>query len=193
MDCRLARYTRRPPSPFLRGAAMTEVWLQPNRRVLALSLVPLAALAAVGVALLLTVDAAPIRAVAWVLVGLSAVMTPGLLGHMRRPRIAYRDGEVLFHLRAGEPVATPVEVVEAFFLGQGPAHVPVLGDRSHETVNLIARLSQKAPEWARVDVKRALGQWCDGYVTIRGTWCEPLDGEVIRRLNRRLREVKESC
>jgi hypothetical protein len=40
-------------------------------------------------------------------------------------------------------------------------------------------------------VKPALGAWCDSYVTIRGTWCEPLNGELIRRLNRRLREVTE--
>jgi hypothetical protein len=89
-------------------------------------------------------------------------------------------------------VSVPVEIVEAFFLGQGPAHLPPVDGKPAESVNLIARLSQKAPEWAKVRVKPALGQWCEGYVTIRGTWCEPLDGEVIRRLNRRLRELHEA-
>jgi hypothetical protein len=87
----------------------------------------------------------------------------------------------------------PVEVVEAFFLGQGPAQLPAVGGKPTETVNLIARISQKAPEWADMPVKQALGNWREGYVTIRGTWCEPLNGEVVRRLNRRLREVHESC
>jgi hypothetical protein len=59
-------------------------------------------------------------------------------------------------------------------------------------VNLVARLSQKAPEWEKVDVKPAIGRWCEGYVTIRGMWCEPLNGEVVRRLNRRLREIREA-
>jgi hypothetical protein len=39
-------------------------------------------------------------------------------------------------------------------------------------------------------VKPSLGTWCGGYVTIRGTWCEPLQPDLIRRLNRRLKEVK---
>jgi hypothetical protein len=39
-------------------------------------------------------------------------------------------------------------------------------------------------------VKPAFGNWSEGYVTVRGTWCEPLDSEVVRRLNRRLKEVK---
>jgi hypothetical protein len=98
---------------------------------------------------------------------------------------------VFFNLRAGSPIAVPAGVVEAFFLGQGPANLPNVGGKPAETVNLVARLSQKAPEWAKVAVKPALGNWCEGYVTIRGTWCEPLNGEVIRRLNRRLRELRE--
>ena len=28
---------------------------------------------------------------------------------------------------------------------------------------------------------------------VRSTWCEPLTGEVIRRLNRRLREIREAA
>jgi hypothetical protein len=59
------------------------------------------------------------------------------------------------------------------------------------TVNLIARISLRNPDFAKREVKPALGWWCDSYVTIRGTWCEPLNGDLIRRLNRRLREVTE--
>ena len=61
---------------------------------------------------------------AWALIAASAFLLLGLVRQIRRPRIAYRDGEVLFNLRAGKPVAVPREVVEAFFLGQGPAYLP---------------------------------------------------------------------
>jgi hypothetical protein len=83
-------------------------------------------------------------------------------------------------------------LVEAFFVGQGPAELPGGMARSQETANLVARLAQRATEWAQRDVKPALGRWCEGYVTIRGTWCEPLNTELVRRLNRRLAEVKNS-
>jgi hypothetical protein len=134
--------------------------------------------------------ATALRLVGWALVAASLLLLVGLLRQFARPRIAYRDGQVLFHLRAGPPVAVPREIVEAFFLGQGPAYLPRMHAPDAETVNLVARLSQKAPEWMHVAVKPALGHWCDGYVTIRGTWCEPLTGEVIRRLNARLRELR---
>lgn len=169
---------------------MTEVWLQSNRRVLALGLAPVAAVTALGALMLATVESSAARLLAWVLIGAAAVLALAIARQFRRPRIAYRDGKVLFQLRAGPPIKVPRESVEAFFLGQGPAYLTVAQDRGSESVNLVARLSQKSPEWMHVDVKPALGHWCDGYVTIRGTWCEPLNGDLIRRLNARLRELR---
>ena len=46
-----------------------------------------------------------------------------------------------------------------------------------------------AHEWRRSETKPSLGHWCDGYITIRGTWCEPLSIELVNRLNTRLFEV----
>jgi hypothetical protein len=158
-----------------------------------MALVPAIGLALVGAALLGATEGGLVRGVAWALVGTGVVLVIGLVGQLGRPRIAFRNGNVLFYLRSGAPVAVPAEVVEAFFLGQGPTKLPSVGGKPAETVNLVARISQKAPEWAKVEVKPALGNWCEGYVTIRGTWCEPLDGEVIRRLNRRLREIREEA
>lgn len=171
---------------------MTESWLAPNRRALALALLPASVLAAIGGGLAGGANGLLLRwlGAAVAAIGLTAVI--GLLSQLVRPRIGFRDNRVRFNLRAGAAVAVPVEVVEAFFLGQGPAHIPQLGGREPETVNLVARLSQKAPEWAKMDVKPALGHWCEGYVTIRGAWCEPLNNDVIRRLNRRLREAHDS-
>ena len=118
------------------------------------------------------------------------VLIAMLLRQFTRPRIAYGCRHVQFYLRSGPPIVVPVQVVEAFFLGQGPASLPGGIRGGEQAVNLVARLSQRHTEWARQEVKPALGNWCDGYVTIRGTWCEPLNGELIRRLNRRLKEVK---
>jgi hypothetical protein len=171
---------------------MMEVWLRANRRVLLLSLIPAGAIGAVGGLLLAKTDNGWLRAAAWLLAAVAAALIIGLANQLRRPRLAFQDGKVLFNLTARSPIAVPVDVVEAFFLGQGPAHLPTVGSKT-ETVNLIARLSQKAPEWAHVEVKPALGNWCESYVTIRGTWCEPLNGEVIRRLNHRLREAHEAA
>jgi len=172
---------------------MIEVWLRPNRRVLAMALIPAVLLAVVGALLLAAADATLLRILAGGMVALAAALMLGLVNQLRRPRIGFRDGNVLFYLRAGAPVAVPLEVVEAFFLGQGPAYLPLSPRNGAETVNLVARLSQKAPEWAHVAVKQALGHWCEGYVTIRGTWCEPLNGDVIRRLNHRLRVLHEAA
>src|SRR5687767_2084645 len=97
-------------------AGMTEVWLRSNRRVLLMAMVPVLALGIVG-GLLVMADSGAARAVGWVLASLSVALVGVLLRQLRQARIAFRDGEVLFSLRAGTPVAVPVEVVEAFFLG----------------------------------------------------------------------------
>ena len=126
-----------------------------------------------------------------VAIGVASIgMIAILIRRLRRPRVAFRDGNVLFYLRRGRPIAVPLGVVEAFFLGSGPATLPAGIHARQSTVNLVARLSQRETQWAQQDVSAALGRWCEGYVTIRGTWCEPLNGEVIRRLNRRLKEVQ---
>jgi len=170
---------------------MTEVWLHSNRRVLLLALVPLGLLDTIA-AVTLTLDFGLLVMVfAWLALAISLLLTMGLIVQMSRPRVTYRQGHVLFYLKSGSPIAVPVEVVEAFFLGQGPANLPVHVTGHDKTVNLIARLSQQAPEWAKQETKRALGRWYDGYVIIRGTWCEPLNGEVVRKLNSRLAEVSK--
>jgi hypothetical protein len=168
---------------------MHEVWLRSNRRILALGLIP--GLAISGAATVLSTMAAS-GALQW-FAGLMLVVGLALMAavvrQLVRPRVAYANGKVLLYLRAGRPIAVPVGIVEAFFLGQGPAYIPGTVEDSQETVNLVARISQKAEDWQRQEVKPALGRWCEGYVSIRGTWCEPLTNDVIRRLNRRLGEV----
>lgn len=173
---------------------MRETWLNTNRRAIFLGCVPPLAAVVIGTWLMFGTSADGGHYWRWLgtatlLAGLG--ITALLLNQLRRPRVAFQSGQVLFYLRSGPPLAVPVEIVEAFFAGQGPAELPGL-TKQPQAVNLIARLSQRHTEWARQTVKPALGNWCDGYVTIRGSWCEPLDGELIRKLNRRLKEVKDN-
>ncbi len=170
----------------------SEVWLSANRRILVLAMLPVLALDVLGAILLVNYESVVLRAIAWGILAISTCLLVGLVQQFSRPRIGYRNGQVLFYLKAGAPIGVPTEVVEAFFLGQGPAFLPGQKNQKTETVNLVARISQRAPEWAKQNVKPALGRWCDGYVTIRGTWCEPLTGQVIRRLNKLLGEVTRS-
>lgn len=168
---------------------MPEVWLRSNRRVIALGLVPIVLLGVTSVLLYMKTASTLLAGLAVGMLVLSLILSGILLRNLVSPRIAYSDGQVLFYLKAGGPIAVPVHVVEAFFLGQGPAHLPIGDADSQVTINLVARLSQKEPQWAELEVKPALGRWSEGYISIRGSWCEPLNGEVIRRLNRRLGEV----
>jgi hypothetical protein len=100
---------------------------------------------------------------------------------------------LLVNLRAGKPVAVPIDVVEAFLLGQGPAMLTNRRGDLREARVLTIRLAERAEEWANVEVKPALGKWCGGYIAIRGTWCEPLSLDLVNRLNYRLAEVKQEA
>lgn len=129
--------------------------------------------------------AAGVVAVAAVAVGVVAC------SRAANPRI-YRQGDELnFRLGTQGVIGVPLEVVEAFFLGQGPAHLPRVLDKKLESVNLVARLSERATKWQHQSVDARLGAWCDGYVTVRGTFCEPLDTDLVHRLNRQLANAKE--
>lgn len=177
----------------------SEIWLRPNRRP---ALVLLCASAAIAVACLIATatavwqsyegePASNVAALAACVAVVSSAVALGAHSRARRPRIYREESQLLFRIAGGRgPLAVPLDVVEAFFLGQGPAHLPGgLGERL-ETVNLVARLSQRATEWRQRDTDPRLGAWCGGYITVRGTCCEPLTTDVVHRLNRLLTSAK---
>jgi hypothetical protein len=132
-----------------------------------------------------------LNAIAAATVGLIAVLVGASVWvRAARPRIWRKDGEVLFRLRTDQPIAVPLAIVEAFFLGQGPANLPGGTSPQFESVNLVARLSERATQWRSQNVDPRLGAWCDGYITVRGTYCEPLNIDLVHRLNRLLAEAK---
>ena len=168
---------------------MIETWLKPNRRALALGMVAPAGVTALGLVHLYGVVpwvGLAERIAGGVLVLLGAAMLGSLAWQLRIPRIAYEQGKLLFYLRRQKPLRVPIDVVECFFIGQGPAMIPGDRDKGRQGVNVIVRLAERETEWADRDVDHTLATWCQSYITIRGAWCEPLNEQVVNGLNRRL-------
>ncbi|MCA9178257.1 MAG: hypothetical protein KDB14_27525 [Planctomycetales bacterium] len=171
---------------------MAECWLSANWRPVAAAMAP-PAVVAVGCGAGVALSASPwIRLFCGIGLGLSGVMLIGL-GALLGPRLA-RDGDwLLVRLKLGPPLRVPLEKVEVFFFGQGPSMTgPKAGedddDLQTQTGNVVVRLAEAATDLHHRDVERRLGHWCDGYIVIRGTHCEPLTKEVMTRLNHQLRE-----
>jgi len=172
---------------------MRECWLKPNRRALGVALTAPLAVAFGGAAALVAGWA---YANWWALAAgglLSALGVLGVAALLRLwplPKIAYEDGRLLLYLGTPTPVAVPIDVVEVFFLGSGPA----LGDGETrdgpQTANVVIRISEAAKDWHNRDMPPTLGRWSDGYIVLRGTWCEPIGHERLNIINRRLAEVR---
>ncbi len=173
---------------------MREVWLQSNRRALLVGLLlPGAWLAAALFSLWLSVSSGQpwLVSAVCVLLGVPPLwMVLGLGYALTCPRIAYEPGELLVFAEMHRATRVPIEIVECFFLGQGPSELPKLAGREPETSNVVVRLAESATEWKHREIKPAFGHWCEGYITIRGAWCEPINRELMQRLNRRLAEVQ---
>jgi len=169
---------------------MAEVWLRPNRRALMLGLL-LPALLLLGGGWLLAVALWSGLWIGWSVLA-AVVMLVGLgLGlqlvfWMRVPRLAYENQHLLVYLESAVPTRVPIEIVECFFLGQGSSELPKLEGKDPETANVIVRLAESAKDWRHRDVRPTLGHWCEGYITLNGAWCEPIDAEALKRLNQRL-------
>jgi hypothetical protein len=170
-----------------------EIWIRPNRRALALGFVLPAVLLIAGLALVVYGGLGG----GWLgyvlggaLIALAALVGGVLLYLLRQPRIAYQAGDVLVYAGLAEPLRVPVDVVECFFLGQAGGMIHDAQGREAEVRTVIVRLAESAPEWHHRDVKAALAHWCEGYITVRGTWCEPITPDLMKRLNTRLVQVQ---
>jgi hypothetical protein len=170
-----------------------QTWLRTNARaVLFASAVPLVtALIATLLVTGLPGHAPPVwlRLVGLALLVVSLSIVAVLVWQSRRPRLAYRDKHLLVWLRSENPIAVPIEAVECFWLGQAPTLLPGKRNERSEAAAVVVRIADAATEWQHQEVDARLGKWCDGYITIRGTWCEPLNVDVVQRLNERLAEV----
>ncbi len=177
---------------------MTECWLKTNRRVLLLGgFIPIIMVLAGGALLIVPWQPGSLmRFVGWG-VGLATLIIGAMViwrlaKEAGTPRVGYRVGTLLFHVRRGAPIEVPIEVVECFFLGQGPSQVPTSAKQTAETSKLVVRLAERATDWHRVEVVSSLAEWCDGYITLNGDWCEPIDAGFVEGLNKRLVAAKRA-
>jgi hypothetical protein len=132
-------------------------------------------------------------AVPLTLLALVGVSLAGLL--QRAARIGFDGRHVLLYIRPGAPQALPLDVVEVFFLGQGEG---ATGDHHPtgpplETANVVVRIAERAHEYQQGSAAKLLAHWCGGYITIYGTWCQPLDAAAIIELNRKLTQAKRAA
>ena len=172
---------------------MQETWLRPNRRALWLGTVPPLAVATLGAWVTFGLggpNGGWTRWLGWPLLALGLTIAAVILYQIRRPRLAYRPGQLLLFVRSGGPIAVPIQLVEGFLVTRGPTGLP-LASRRQKTINLVVRLAQRETDWAARSVNPSLASWQEGYVTLHGTWCEPLSESLVHRLNERLHEVTE--
>jgi hypothetical protein len=174
---------------------MTQTWLHPNRRVLCLSLPIPALLGAAGVVLLVWPPGGSflLRLLGGIVAGLAAGAVVSLMWQMRQPRVGYRNGRLLVAVARGAPLEVPIELVECFLLGEAPAGPRGTRLAHRPGTALVIRLAERATQYHQRETLPALGTWCGGYITLRGTWCEPLDIPLVQRLNQRLAEVRQQA
>ena len=175
---------------------LAEVWLRTNRRPLLLAVALCTGAFLCGLALATGLLVPPH---AWTtLLGGSVALGAGILGGLALwqllvPRLAFQRGNLLVYLKAGPPYRVPVEIVECLFLGQGPAMPTDSSPDAMQAANVVVRLAERASDWSSRRVVPAFGRWCDGYITISGTWCEPLDQQLVEKLNRQLASRKRNA
>ncbi len=175
---------------------MPQCWLRPNRRALLFGMIVPALLLLAGLWLTNGVPAdSQWSALRWVGYGVSAfagVLAVLIQIALWKPRLGYEDGHLLAYLRSGAPFKIPIEIVECFFLGQTKTGMKSPDGKEAETSTVVVRLAESAKDWHHREIKHSLGHWCDGYITINGTWCEPLSSDVLKQLNNKLKETHRS-
>lgn len=108
---------------------------------------------------------------------------------LRKPRVSYADGTLYIHDARKPPHGVPVDIVEVFFLGSGPAIPAEQEETIPRAANVVIRLSESATQWHNGELSPSIGKWSDGYIVLSGTWCEPISHERLNEINRRLTQV----
>ena len=173
-----------------------EIWLRTNPRPFLAALVAPALLAALGVAWIwwaITSNASIWLTAAgpiFILAGL--LLACVLVWRSKLPVLARQSDQLLLFMDGAKPIPIPLKVVECFFTGQGDALLKDRQGKELEASAIIVRLAESAKEWHHRDVAPKYAHWCEGYITLRGTWCEPIGPDLLRQLNKRLVESQKA-
>ena len=173
---------------------MPKVLLRSNRRVASLGL----CLSIVGVVLGVMAASGPyfpLRFWGGALSTVCAILGLSAIILLIRPRLAI-DGENLWvFVRLLLPaVRVPLDNVEVFFMGQGA----VVGDepghpkeyKGAVAANVIVRIAEADASWHARSVNPWLGLWSEGYITVRGLWCEDINQDLLKNMNHDLISAK---
>ena len=57
--------------------------------------------------------------------------------------------------------------------------------------NLVLRVAERAVEYQEREVANVFGSWSRGYITFHGVWCEPLNLELVTKLNAKLSAARQ--
>src|SRR5262245_55176337 len=116
---------------------MREVWLRTNRRALAMGMIlPGLILGGTAGGLAWSVRTGQHWAVSLAFFSgtmLALWMLGELVYALAQPRLAFDQGQLLVFLEPTKPTSVPIDIVECFFLGQGPSELPRLAGREPET------------------------------------------------------------
>jgi hypothetical protein len=168
---------------------MRETWLRSNRRILWLGMLFPAVGLAIGSWMLW--QKSPTWQIGLAVVGLSVIGIAVLSWQIAVPRLANDGGELLIYLRTGRPIRLPAEFAECFFLSSGSGQLAT--PRGNVPVrNLVLRVAEKAVEYQARAVNTVFGSWSQGYITFHGAWCEPLNLELVTRLNAQLSTSRQA-
>jgi hypothetical protein len=167
-----------------------EIWLRTNPRPYwAALIIPLVLLVGCAGCLSAAASVGAMWPYGWagsVLGFLAVALTGMFLWRAQSPVLVRDQSNLLLHFGAAPPVAIPIEVVECFFVGHGDTLMKDRLGKEVETSTIILRIAESAKEWHHREVAPAFAHWCEGYITLKGTWCEPIGPDLLRALNQRL-------
>ena len=95
------------------------------------------------------------------------------LCEMVRPRLRCDGTHLLAYVGGWKPARVPLEIVEVFFLGQGPSKLPQPVGRPLVNSTVVVRLAEAAKEWHKRDTNTRVAHWCEGYITLSGSHHTP--------------------
>ena len=179
---------------------MPKILLRSNRRFAALGLGLALWGLAMAIGMLVVSQATLLRGVGALLALSFTIVAVFAWRFWQTPRLVLTDDELLVFVRTwpsvfrASPYHVPLDNVEVFFMGQGavsgiePGH-----PREYEgavAANVVVRLAEAQKSWHARDINQWLGVWAEGYITLRGLWCENIDQDLLKDMNHNLMAAK---